>query len=369
MAGQSPSQEGLECLRNGQIDQAIEKLQQATADYPEDHTGFECLGIAYAQKKAYKDAVQFLKRAKQLCPNKPSVLYNLGVAYQGAGSAHLAGEHFRAVLALDPSYEKAAQALKALDVERKPPDGSVLLFGNDATGYRIIPANHQVAIPERARNTFREEARSAAKGHMGCAFAAIIGLPLLALILFLIDGLVAGDAVPFNTIGVLLLIGAPITFIAEFALGLKTIITGMRAPKNKTPEATVQTFMEAVRYGLWKRAYNCLTDAAQATGAVTLVRKGYLQTAMPNIRVNSEGSLKRCWSGLEFSYAPQWYSMTCESLDDETAMVALPFYATWSVEQEGKEQKFSQVFECPFVVVRRGDFWFLANGFFWPSGG
>jgi len=115
MPAQTPLQLGLECLKAGKIDEAIEYLERATARFPEDYQGFNYLGVAYARKEMYNRAVGAFQAALRIRPNVPSIHYNLGLAYQADGLPEMAREAFQNALRLEPSYDKAAEALRVLD--------------------------------------------------------------------------------------------------------------------------------------------------------------------------------------------------------------------------------------------------------------
>jgi tetratricopeptide (TPR) repeat protein len=108
---------GLECLKQGKVDEAIGHLERATAVSPRDYRGFNYLGVAYAQKGRYNLAVGALQAALQLRSDIPSIHYNLGLALEKDGCPAVARDHFEQALRLNPSYDKAAEALRALDVE------------------------------------------------------------------------------------------------------------------------------------------------------------------------------------------------------------------------------------------------------------
>jgi len=112
---QTPLQLGLEYLKAGKINEAIEHLERATARFPEDYQGFNYLGVAYAREGLYNRAVGAFQAALRIRPNIPSIHYNLGVAYQADGLPEMAREAFQKALRLDPSYHKAAEALKVLE--------------------------------------------------------------------------------------------------------------------------------------------------------------------------------------------------------------------------------------------------------------
>lgn len=117
MTDQILLQQGIEFLKVGKIDEAIENLEKVTSLAPNDYRGFNFLGIAYAQKKLYNRAIGALSTAVHLRPDVPSIHYNLGLAYQAEGLADKAREQYQRALNIDPIYEKADAALKALGVQ------------------------------------------------------------------------------------------------------------------------------------------------------------------------------------------------------------------------------------------------------------
>lgn len=115
MPVQTPLTMGLECLKAGNIDEAIEHLERATSRFPEDYQGFNYLGVAYARKGLPNRAIGALQTAARLRSDIPSIRYNLGLAYQADGFPDRAREEFQEALRLDPSYQKGEEALKLLD--------------------------------------------------------------------------------------------------------------------------------------------------------------------------------------------------------------------------------------------------------------
>ena len=108
---------GLECLKANDVDRAIEYLEQVTADLPLEFAGFNYLGIAYAKKGLYNRAVGAFLAALRLKTSVPSVHYNMGLAYQADGFPAEARQEFEKALEIDPSYERAVEALKVLEVQ------------------------------------------------------------------------------------------------------------------------------------------------------------------------------------------------------------------------------------------------------------
>jgi len=113
----SSLQLGIESLKNKAIDEAIEHLERATVEFPDDYRALSALGVAYAKKGMNNRAIGTLEAAVKLRPDIASIHYNLGLAYQGDGMADKAREHYERALALDPGYAKAYEAISALIVQ------------------------------------------------------------------------------------------------------------------------------------------------------------------------------------------------------------------------------------------------------------
>jgi hypothetical protein len=219
--------------------------------------------------------------------------------------------------------------------------------------YAMDPSRQQVKAPQRALQRFTFEAKFTAAKNVGIAVAALVGLPLLALILHLIDRSVKGDAFPGNTFALLFLIGAPFVFLGFMLQSIRTLWVGCSAPKRATAAETLRTFLEAVGLRLWERAFNCLTDTAQDTGRVELPRADYLQQMMPKVRIESPESLGNFWAKVAFQWSPRWKAINTFPLDDRTARLILPLAVTWSVTNGGKEKRYEEEIETVFLAWRR----------------
>lgn len=114
MSEQTAIQLGIECLKSGRIDEAIQHLEAATAASPDDYKALDFLGVAYAQKGLYSRAVGTLQVAMKLHPMSASIHYNLGQAYRADGIYDKALEHYQQALKIDPMYIKATNAIKLI---------------------------------------------------------------------------------------------------------------------------------------------------------------------------------------------------------------------------------------------------------------
>ena len=115
---QSSLELGLECLKANDIDKAIEYLEEATSRSPRDYAGLSYLGIAYAKKGLHNRAVGAFLAALHLKPNVPSIHFNMGLAYQADGFMDEARTEFEKALEIDQSYQRASEAIKALDSQQ-----------------------------------------------------------------------------------------------------------------------------------------------------------------------------------------------------------------------------------------------------------
>lgn len=127
--GQSPRDEGLEFLRQGQIEQGIEALKQALEQDPSDPQIYLYLALAYFKKDDLENMIEILEKAIDTAPTSPQIHYNLGVAYQKAHNSTLAKDEYLRALGLDPSYGAAKQALEQMTAAQEremvqPPDDS-----------------------------------------------------------------------------------------------------------------------------------------------------------------------------------------------------------------------------------------------------
>jgi len=155
----------------GQFDEAIRVYQRAASEYPRDPTVFNDLGLCYARRGRYHEALGALGQAIRLQPkrlhyrnNVALVLvemgqidaafsqlrvvhseavahYNLGYLLQKKGSAEAAAWHFGAALSKDPSLSQARIWLNRLQ------ESGVQLAGPQAMGGQLN--KQRTAHPER----------------------------------------------------------------------------------------------------------------------------------------------------------------------------------------------------------------------------
>lgn len=247
--------------------------------------------------------------------------------------------------------------------------------------------NHKVENPNRAVAKFTGETLSHALGFLVwpslyAGFLVVITTVNIDIASFIFRefGLRVTRLMVFGTFVV---VSAP-----ALVLLLRCIIAFARvlnvAPpegRRRTPQGTFRVFLEAAKLGLYRRAYNCLTDNAQKPGEVKLPKDDYLQEMMPDVSIDSFKSFGRFWEGIGFSFRPEWSHLKFKSLGADAVRLTVPLHARWSsksleVNKEfphclfaaRKSQERNEKFLWSFVAVRRGAFWFLTSAFFWPSG-
>jgi len=102
---------GIQAFREGRTGDAVRLLKEAVSEDPRNQRAYLVLGAAYIQRREYDEAVAAFERARDLRYDLPHVHYNLGLAYQKSGRPQDAIAAFRAAVEIDPSYEKAKEAL------------------------------------------------------------------------------------------------------------------------------------------------------------------------------------------------------------------------------------------------------------------
>lgn len=105
---------GLAAMKAGDYDTAIRELEEASRQSNKDYKVFNCLGAAYAAKSRFEKAIGAFKIAEQIAPDVAKIHYNIAQAYEAVGILTEAEYEYEKAVQLDPSYTKAAQALKSL---------------------------------------------------------------------------------------------------------------------------------------------------------------------------------------------------------------------------------------------------------------
>jgi hypothetical protein len=117
--------EGFAALQHGDIAAAVEQLETACRQMPDDYYAHMYLGAAYGQAERHANAVTVLTRAVELEPANPQARYNLGIALERAGWPQEALTAFQQALTLQPDYPKAEEAVARLQPELpRPPQNA-----------------------------------------------------------------------------------------------------------------------------------------------------------------------------------------------------------------------------------------------------
>ena len=145
-------------------------------------------------------------------------------------------------------------------------------------------------------------------------------------------------------------------------LGLRSFLVSSFNPNLSSPQSSLKCFLNSIRSGLYERAYSLLTDQAQKAGRLKLPRKGVLWEKVPEIVIENLSSFKQFWTDMEtFSWKAKTRKIQAKALDSHTTLLTVPVMLD---NPSKKPQKLS--FEAEFVLVKRQELWFLANGFLWP---
>src|SRR5205814_4383282 len=96
--------QGLQALRDGQLDQAIEILGRAVMANDDDLDAKALLGVAYFQKGLHDQAKRALQTAVDRAPQNPSFHFNMGVALERAGDMQGAAIAYRDTLRLSGDH-------------------------------------------------------------------------------------------------------------------------------------------------------------------------------------------------------------------------------------------------------------------------
>jgi tetratricopeptide (TPR) repeat protein len=108
-------EQGLQALRAGNLDAAVELLGRAVMTDGQDPEVLAFLGVAYSQKGQHDLAVRALESAVAMQPEEARFQFNLGVALESAGDAPAALAPYREALRLNPEHAQARARLQALE--------------------------------------------------------------------------------------------------------------------------------------------------------------------------------------------------------------------------------------------------------------
>src|SRR5438093_4544453 len=106
---------GLQALRAGNLDGAIDLLARAVMADSQDAEVLAFLGVAYSQTGQHAQAQRALQTAIAMQPQDVRFQFNLGAALESAGDAPGAAAAFREALRLNPEHVQARARLEALE--------------------------------------------------------------------------------------------------------------------------------------------------------------------------------------------------------------------------------------------------------------
>jgi tetratricopeptide (TPR) repeat protein len=107
-------EQGIQALREGNLDGAVDYLARAVMADGEDAEAQAFLGVAYSQKGLHAQATRALQTAISLQPQEARYRFNLGVAMESAGDAAGAAEAYRETLRLNPQHAQSRTRLQGL---------------------------------------------------------------------------------------------------------------------------------------------------------------------------------------------------------------------------------------------------------------
>ena len=131
----SPFAEAEALLAQGQIAEAIQRIEEQLKLHPNSVDGYNLLGIANSEAKNYGAAEQALQQALRLEPGSSKSHNNLGNVYVSEGKLELAATQFREVLRTHPGERDANYNLGLLLLAQGSPSTALSHF------QRVRPAN------------------------------------------------------------------------------------------------------------------------------------------------------------------------------------------------------------------------------------
>ena len=101
---------------NRKLDEALQLSQTALRQLPDEPNVHDTLGWIYYRKNMAASAIPHLESSIRTLPNDPTFRYHLGMALVQTGDWNKAREQLKRAFSLQPTFEGAAEAKKALDM-------------------------------------------------------------------------------------------------------------------------------------------------------------------------------------------------------------------------------------------------------------
>jgi type IV pilus biogenesis/stability protein PilW len=121
---------GVMHLREGRVDLALDEFKRAVKEDPKNPYFQKGLGLAYAAKRQWKDAIEAFRKALDLNPYYVDVRNDLGMALIGSGDREAGKKEFLTAFS-DPTYntpEISARNLGQAYLEEKNYDQAISWF-------------------------------------------------------------------------------------------------------------------------------------------------------------------------------------------------------------------------------------------------
>jgi len=157
----APLKEAQNLIQKGNFDQAIQILVGQTKQDSSSVDAFDLLGIAYAGKNDYQNAMEAFQQALKLAPNSATTHNNLGNLYVSQQKLDLAEKEFDKVLRVAPSNRDANYNLGLLLLARGAPTAAIQHFQRVhpltvETQFNLVRAYLQADKTAQALQTARE---------------------------------------------------------------------------------------------------------------------------------------------------------------------------------------------------------------------
>jgi Tfp pilus assembly protein PilF len=133
---------GIMHLREGRVDLALDELKKAVKEDPKSPYFQKGLGLAYAAKREWKDAISCFRKALELNPYYVDVRNDLGAALIGSGDREGGKSEFLGAYSdpTNPTPEISARNLGEAYLEEKNYDDAMNWFRTSVSRNKTYPA-------------------------------------------------------------------------------------------------------------------------------------------------------------------------------------------------------------------------------------